>query len=89
MPKPRVVITMNGGLIQDAYSTNPDVELIVVDLDTEDCDPKVIELVEVADAQGGSNCAFVGVQTLRPFEELSGTDTQAALAKAGLTHGSG
>jgi hypothetical protein len=89
MSKLRVVLSMNGGLIQDAFSTDATIELIVVDWDTEDSDTELDELVEVADEHGGSNRAFVGMQPIRPFDQLAGTDTQAALNRAGLTYDSG
>jgi len=89
MSKPFVVLSMNGGLIQDAFSTDPTIQLIIVDWDTADSDTELDELVEVTDARGGSNRAFVGVQPTKPFEEIAGTDTQAALHRAGLTYDSG
>ena len=89
MTKPRVLLSIYGGLIQDVFSTDPTIELIVVDWDTEDSDTELDELVEITDAQGKSNRAFVGLQPIRPFDELAGTDTQAALARAGLTYDSG
>jgi hypothetical protein len=51
--KQRIVITLDGGLVQDIYTDGLDVEVYVVDYDTDGADPADLKTV------GKAEC-FVG-----------------------------
>lgn len=78
----RIVLNLYGGIVQDAFATDPDVELIVVDWDTEDAADE--DTVQAADADGGELRAFVSYPTLQAWTALAGTDTGAILRAAGV-----
>jgi hypothetical protein len=78
----RIVIIVGGGLIQDIYSTDSDIEVVSVDWDCEGTDAD--DLVQFTDVEGKECQAFVCLQTVLPFEKLEGTDALAAVTESGL-----
>jgi hypothetical protein len=77
-----IVITMDGGLIQDVFSTDPDIEVVSVDWDCEGSDPD--DLVRFTDAEGKECHAFVCLQPVLPFAHLERTDAETAVNRSGL-----
>jgi hypothetical protein len=84
-PRPTVVAVIAGGVLQEAYSSDPAVRLVLLDWDTDGCDPdKDNGIIEVSNEQGRSRCANVAEFPTVPITELSGTDNGQALEKAGI-----
>ncbi len=46
---PRVIVEVQGGLVQEVYCDDPSVEVVLVDWDTEGCEPDADDLVTVGD----------------------------------------
>lgn len=60
---PRLLITIEGGVIQDVSSSHPDVEVIVVDFDTDSNDPDEMQRSPI----DGSDCIITRITpTLNP-----------------------
>lgn len=60
---PRILITLEGGLIQDVSSSHPDIEVIVLDLDTDSNDPDEMQHSPI----DGSDCIITRITpTLNP-----------------------
>ena len=87
MPKTQIVLNMSGGLVQAIFSSDPDTEVILVDWDTEGCDPADDGFVEITDPHGRTQLACVARREIIPLTELADTDVQAAMKAAGVNHG--
>ena len=85
-PGPTIVVKIAGGVLQEAYSSDPAVRLLLVDWDTDGCAPdKDNGIVEVSAGHGRSRCACVAEFPTVPMTELSGTNDGQALEKAGIS----
>jgi hypothetical protein len=80
----KIVLNVSGGVLQDVFSSDPAVTLLLVDWDTEGCDPSDNGIVEIPDGRGSTQLAHVAECPVCPLEELAGTETEAALKAAGL-----
>lgn len=92
MVRPRVVICVSGGVVQDVYAVDPttgptDIEVILVDWDTDGTESDAGDLVEIDDGSGHVSRAFVNRIEPQPASELAGTDVAAAMRKAGVNIG--
>jgi hypothetical protein len=83
-PAPKIVLNISGGVLQDVFSSDPAITLMLVDWDTEGCDSSDNGIVEIPDGRGGTQLADVAECPVRPLEQLAGTETEAALKAAGL-----
>jgi hypothetical protein len=83
-PAPKIVLTMDGGLVQEVFASDPAITVALVDWDTEGCDPSDNGIVEIPDERGGTQLAHVAECPVEPLEQLAGTETEAALKAAGL-----
>ncbi len=45
----RVIVEVRGGVVQEIYVDDPAVEVVLIDWDTEGCDPAEVGLVTVDD----------------------------------------
>lgn len=77
--KTRIVISLNGGLVQDVFCTDPEAEVTLIDWDTQDADDGADGLVDV-----GTDRAAVGGYAVSPWSVLVGTDCGDALEAAGI-----
>ena len=85
MAKTTIVLNMYGGVVQDAFCSTPDAEVLLVDWDTEDSNPDDPGLVEIIDARESRNRrVYVTELDQYSWQELAGTDVQKALQKAGM-----
>jgi hypothetical protein len=84
MAQSRVVLNVFGGVVQDVFSSDAAIEVVIVDWDTEGADLDASGLVEIADGGGHVSRAFISRPPVRPTSELAGTDASAALRKAGI-----
>ena len=87
MPKTQIVFNTSGSLVQDIFSSDPDTEVIIVDWDTENCDPVDDGFVEIVYQRGRTQLAYVVCREILPLAKLAGTDVQAAMQAAGVRHG--
>lgn len=71
----RVVVNVSGGAVQDVYCSDPQADIVIVDWDTEGCDPNADNLVAVA---GGP--AYVTNWDAQPLAAMKGTDVGLALS---------
>ena len=86
-PKPgmTVVVEISGGVLQEAYSSDPAVQLVLVDFDAEGCAPDDESgIVEITGEGGHTELAHVAEYPTVPIAQLTGTDTGRALERAGI-----
>jgi hypothetical protein len=74
-PRPRVVVNVSGGAVQDVFCSDPEADIVLVDWDTDGCDPEADNLVAVA---GG--LAYVTGWNPEPLAAMKGTDVGLALS---------
>ncbi len=72
---PRIVVNVSGGVVQDVYCSDLQADLVIVDWDTDGCDPTEGGIVEV-----GRQVAHVAQREAHPLDKLVGTDVGAALS---------
>ena len=83
-PAPKVVLNISGGVLQDVFSSDPAISVVLADWDTEGSDPSEEGIVEIPDGRGGTQLAAVAEYPVMPVADLVGTETEAALKAAGL-----
>ena len=83
-PAPKVVLNISGGVLQDVFSSDPAISVVLADWDTEGSDPSEEGIVEIPDGRGGTQLANVAEYPVMPLADLVGTETEAALKAAGL-----
>jgi hypothetical protein len=83
-PAPKVVLNISGGVLQDVFSSDPGVSVVVCDWDMEGCTSSDEGIVEIPDGRGGRQLANVAEYPAMPLADLVGTETEAALKAAGL-----
>ena len=84
LPKPKIVLNISGGVLQDVFGSDPATEVILVDWDCEGCSPSDTGIVEIPDGLGGTRLAVVADYPVRPLTDLMGRDVDTAIAAAGL-----
>jgi hypothetical protein len=79
MTRPQIVLNVREGVVQEVFSSIPDLHVIVVDWDTTGFDtPARVEL-----SLDGCPCsASVAEMTPVPLEELAGSDVERAIDAA-------
>lgn len=81
MTRHQLVINVNGGLVQDVFCSVPDVQVLVVDWDTEGACPGDPGIVDVPLPDGPCR-ACVSDFPVAPLSEVAGTDVEAAIDAA-------
>lgn len=82
-PGPMVVVEISGGVLQEAYASDPATRLVLVDWDADAGDVgKDRRVVEILGDYGRSQCAYVTEFSTVPIASLPGTDAAAAMEKA-------
>lgn len=84
MADARIVLNLLGGVVRDIFSSNREVEITVVDWNTEGCEADAIETVEVRCGDGKRRRAIVTCRAPYRLKDLAGTDVAAALQEAGV-----
>jgi hypothetical protein len=80
-----VVVEIAGGVLQQAYSSDPTVQLVRVDWDTEGCEPgKAKGIFQVTGQDGRARCAAVACFPTLPMDRIPDSDTGVALEAAGI-----
>ncbi len=82
---PRIVIVIHDTVVQGAYCSDPDAELIVVDWDVQRCDPFMDGTVVVPGSEGETHHADIYHLTAIPLEQFAGTHSHTALQRAGMS----
>jgi len=82
MPFPSLVINVHGGVVQDAFSDLPGLEIVVVDWDVDTADADHPDVVSIVDRVGRNQSVCVASLRVRPFAELVGTDVETAVEAA-------
>lgn len=82
MPRPRVILNVYGGAVQDVFASE-DVEILLVDWDTEGREPSDPGMVEISQRGGRVRLAYVAELLVHALDELPGTDVERALAASG------
>ena len=77
-----VVLNVSGGVVQEAYTSDPDLEVVIVDWDANGNAPDDVSTFTVDLASGDQTSAFVSALPIYPLAELAGTDVGAALTAA-------
>jgi hypothetical protein len=82
---PTVVVEIAGGVLQDAYSSDPAVQLHLVNWDTERCTPNDEKgIFPIAGDGGHSRLVLVREFPTGSMDQLTGKDTGRALERAGV-----
>lgn len=78
-----VVINVSGGLVQDVFASNPNIEVTLVDWDVEGADADHPDVISIIDRLGRNRPAYVAPLPVQTSHQLDGTEIAAALAAAG------
>jgi hypothetical protein len=82
--RPKVVLNISGGVLQDVFGSPTALDVILVDYDVEGCAPSDDGIIEIPNGRGGTQLANVAEYPVLPLTDLSGTDTERAIKAAGL-----
>ena len=82
MPRPKVVISVYGGVVQDVFCSEQDVQVIVVDWDADGSDSLGSGYVVVPDKFSHPSPAIVSVCKAEPLSAMNKTPIESALARA-------
>jgi hypothetical protein len=77
----KVIINVHGGVVQDVYVDHPNIEVILIDWDTEGCGIEEDSSFVAIEAAGGAIAKAVAYRTSAMAEMPA--DMQEAVAKAG------
>jgi hypothetical protein len=87
MPKPTVVISVYGGVVQDVFCSEPRATVTVVDWDTEGTDNAAVGYVSVPDKFGHESPAIVSTCEAESLAAMKSTPIEAALKRAEFLFG--
>ena len=82
--KPRIVLNIFGGTLQEVFSSDPDATVILCDWDCDGSDSVEDGVVAVTDGHGGKRPAHVTECQISPFEDIEGTEVGVAVKAAGI-----
>lgn len=86
-PKPRIVLNISSGVLQEVFASDPTTEAALVDWDVEGSAPSDRDIVEIPDCWTGTKLAAVSEYPVASFKDMLGSVTGAALNAAGLSWG--
>ena len=78
----QIVLNVHGGIVQDVFCSDLKARVVVVDWDVEE--PGGDGVLEVVDARGQRDLAFVQQRQADTLDDLLGTDVARALLAAGI-----
>ena len=78
-----IVINVYGGLVQDVFAFDPNIEVTLVDWDVAGADADHPDVVSIVDRLGRNRPAYVASLSVHSSQKLDGTEVAAALAAAG------
>ena len=83
----KVILNVHGGLVQDVFCSDADIEVTLVDWDTQGRSDDESGIVAVRTHSGRKELACVADYPTNPFSDLPGTDVILALEMAEVHHG--
>lgn len=83
MPVSQLVINVYGGLVQEVFCSDPEIEVLLVDWDVEPADAEHPSIVHVPADDRHSQPAYVAPLAVQILEALQGTQVAAAIDAAG------
>jgi hypothetical protein len=81
MPRPQVIIEVDGGVVQNVFCSVAGIQVLLVDWDVEGSLPGEPGIVDVPLPHRSRHACISDVQVL-PLDELAGTDIEAAIDAA-------
>jgi hypothetical protein len=81
MPKPEVILTIHGGVLQDVYASEPDIDIILVDWDVAGSVPDEEGLVHAVHNKSLIK-AFVSRPNPFSLRELAGSEIETLINAA-------
>ena len=85
MPISQLVINVYGGLVQEVFCSDPEIEVLLVDWDVEAADTEHPSVVHVTADGRRSQPAYVTPLTVQAINALQGTQVAAAIDVAQMT----
>lgn len=82
MNPPQLVINVSGGLVQEVFAADPNLDVLLVDWDVEGADVDHPDVVSVRNRHGRTHLAYVAPVLVHSLSSLANTDVAAALAAA-------
>jgi hypothetical protein len=86
MPNVQIVISVCGGVVQDVYSSRPEVQVMLVDWDVEESDPDAPGIVEIDTDASSPARAYVADFPTNSLADLAGTNVELAIQAAKRRH---
>ena len=75
----QIVLNVSGGVVQDVFASRSDVEVLLVDWDTDSSIRDDPGLVTIQASDSCEQQAYVADLPVQPLEALSGSDAAAAI----------
>lgn len=85
MSTSQLVINVYGGIVQEVFCSDPNMEVLLVDWDVEPADAKHPSVVLVSEDGRNTQHAYVTPLTVQELDSLQGTQVAAAIDAAALT----
>jgi hypothetical protein len=82
MSNTQLVINVYGGLVQEVFCSDPEIEVLLVDWDVEPADAEHPSVVHVPANGRRSQLAYVAPLAVQTIEALQGTQVAAAIDAA-------
>lgn len=82
MSKSQLVINVYGGLVQEVFCSDPEIEVLLVDWDVEPADAEHPSVVQVPSDSRRSQLAYVAPLTVQALDAVHGTQVAAAIDAA-------
>lgn len=82
MSKLQLVINVYGGLVQEVFCSDPEIEVLLVDWDVEPADAEHPSVVHVPADGRRSQLAYVAPLAVQALDALQGTQVAAAIDAA-------
>jgi hypothetical protein len=79
MPSLQLVINVYGGLVQEVFCSDPEIEVLLVDWDVEPEDAEHPSIVHVPADDRRSQLAYVAPLAVQALDALPGTQVAAAI----------
>lgn len=81
MPKPEIILSIHGGVLQDVFASDPDIDIILVDWDVAGSVPDDEGLIHAVHNKRLVK-AFVSRPNPFPLRELAGSEIEALINAA-------
>ncbi len=82
MPTSQLVINVYGGLVQEVFCSDPEIEVLLVDWDVEPADAEHPSIVHIPADDHRTQPAYVAPLVVQTLDALQGTQVAAAIDAA-------